>query len=284
MKATITGDLKKIKLSPARFKYKGVDLGYCVNGADIEIKDKKAEIKADAFGDIAVNRVNVGVELTAVVKLAQLTVDSIKAAWPYSQIVGTGPTKAVIFGNKVGDNDLDLAGLLNVHPLNKIDADLSDDWTFWLAVAVGEGKLTYDAKNQITLEVKINIYPDTTKPESYMFGIYGDPATGVVAATGGPATFLGTGNGTLTGIGVNNNTTKTETWTATCIKAVTNGGIFEVIGSVSGARGNARVGSVFYSNPTNPGASELQFTINDGLIDFAEGDAFTIPTVAANYA
>lgn len=95
---------------------------------------------------------------------------------------------------------------------------------------------------------------------------------GTIGAIGG----VRTGNGMLTGIEAGP-TSVTETWTLTCTAVAVNGGTFSVSGSVSGVQAAATVG-VAYS------VARIKFTINDGAIDFALNDSFTIPVTlgAAN--
>ena len=89
----------------------------------------------------------------------------------------------------------------------------------------------------------------------------------------------GTGNGTMSEVGVQDKSTLTETWTITCTEEVENGGNFSVVGSVSGNVGNASVGSEFkYPNTDD---YMIKFTITDGAVDFAVGDKFTFNTTAA---
>lgn len=90
--------------------------------------------------------------------------------------------------------------------------------------------------------------------------------------------FTGTGNGTLTKI--NNNhfilnsgttpATLTETWEITCT-STTGGGVFSVVGSVSGTKANASVGEA-YDNGL------ISFTIAAGGVPFVVGDKFTFST------
>lgn len=283
-KSPINGNVREIQVSPVRVTYNGVDLGFLVEGTEVNIETQLADIVADAHAKTVLDRVNIGMVGTVKIKIAQLTADKIKAAFPYSTIVTSGPSKALLFGNAVGERDLDRAAALILHPVNKAEADLSGDWKCWLAVPNGSAAITYDAENQIGIEATFNVYPDLSKPESHQFCVYGDPTLGITAAQVGAITFVGTGDGTVGSTSTNDSTTKTETITATCIKKVVGGGKFEVIGSISGAMGVALVGSQFYSRSANPSQSEISFKISAGLVDFEEGDAFTIPTVAASYA
>ena len=87
------------------------------------------------------------------------------------------------------------------------------------------------------------------------YGIAGTPA------------YTGTGNGTMTGVDCHP-ATLTETWTVTCTTAVQDGGVFSVVGSASGAKADATVGTP-YDN------GFIAFTINDGSTDFVVDDVFT---------
>lgn len=86
--------------------------------------------------------------------------------------------------------------------------------------------------------------------------------------------YTGTGNGTMTAVGIVG-ATVSEIWTVTCITAAVNGGTFSVVGSVSGAQANATVGVAYDSG-------EIQFTINDGAVDFIVGDNWVIEVFKSN--
>lgn len=92
-----------------------------------------------------------------------------------------------------------------------------------------------------------------------------------------------TGDGTVDTISGSDIYTLTETWTLTCIVEAVDGGVFSVVGSVSGAKGNATVGSQYFSNSADHSKSEISFLIHDGATDFALGDTFTIAVVSAAY-
>lgn len=88
--------------------------------------------------------------------------------------------------------------------------------------------------------------------------------------TAGTPGYTGNGNGTITGVDTYP-ATITETWTIACTATAANGGTFSVTGLVSGAKAAATVG-VPYDNGL------IAFTINDGTVDFALADTFTIAT------
>ncbi len=144
----------------------------------------------------------------------------------------------------------------------------------------GPGKEAHFMKLPVTIEEGqdlekgqvIGIRPTTEKYIGYENSA---AATATEAVAGGE----NTGGGSMSSVAVQDNYTLTEEWTVTCTATATNGGTFSVTGSVSGAAGNATVGSEF--KYPNSDAYRIKFTISDGEPDFAEDDVFTFSTVAA---
>lgn len=279
-----------MELTPMRVSFKGpgagsfVDLGGTLGNVKVMVEFKKAEIHADQSGktvrDRRVSALNISVET----ELAQIRDKNIwKTVFPHGQLVTDGITghQMIYFVNQIGDSDLANSGQLKLHPLSLLDSDLSGDYLFYLACADAKSEVVYGPEEQTKLKVIWNILPDaTTNPERFM--IHGDATIGIVHALAGAPSFAGTGNGTLTGVAVSDSATKTETITVTNVSAHANGGIFSVVGSVSGELGvavlpNTAGGSVIFSS------REISFTLTDGGTDFALNDAFTIATTSANY-
>ena len=88
--------------------------------------------------------------------------------------------------------------------------------------------------------------------------------------TAGTPSYAGTGNGTCTAVSAGSASVY-ETWTLTATNATT----FTVVGSVTGALGNATVGTPYVSTYIN-------FTLTAGGTAFVAGDAFTITMTATN--
>lgn len=267
-----------MELTPMRVNFNGVDLGGTLSNVVISPKVTKAPIKADQLGTTILDQRVSGHEITVVTEIAEIkNKDRLKVAMPWVNKVTSGLNKMLYADSQVGRSDLSDAGILILHPLSLADADLSGDWKFFKACAMGDPEPSYGPEGQVKYKVTWRIFPDfTTSPPRFF--IHGDPSIGLVAASAGaPAAGGGNvGNGTVTGVSVFSGVTKTETITLTCIHAAANAGIFEVSGSLSGPLGNATVGVGFSS-------AVIAFTINDGATDFAAGDTFTIATTAANY-
>lgn len=83
----------------------------------------------------------------------------------------------------------------------------------------------------------------------------------------GVAVAGNTGNGTIGTVSADDGATR-GVWRITCIEPVTNAGTFSVVDPDGVEEGRAQVG-VAYNGSIN-------FTIADGAVDFAAGDAFTV--------
>jgi hypothetical protein len=88
----------------------------------------------------------------------------------------------------------------------------------------------------------------------------------------GAISYSGTGNGTLTQVEATADAVA-ETITLTASNATT----FAVVGSVTGAMGNATVGTEFVS-------AQVRFLITAGSVAFTSGAAFTVAVSARVYA
>lgn len=268
---------QNMELTPCRVTYKGVDLGGTLDNVVVRPGFTKAEIKADQSGETIRDRRVSGLNIQVETALAEVQLKDIwKVVFPHAKLVDGGLAgKQMYFQAAVGDSDLAQSGELILHPLSKANADLSGDHKFFKAVASAESEFVLSPTDQAKLKIVWNILPDdSVSPER--FYLHGDPAIGLVNALAGAPGFVGTGDGTMTGVGVVNGVTKTETITAVCVTTAANGGVFFVSGSLSGPLGLATVG-VGFSSPV------ISFLINDGATDFILGDTFTVATTAANY-
>lgn len=280
MSSTATVDVTKLDLTPVRVKYgvsgSEVDLGATLSNVVVEIKYSKADMKADQFGITVLDRRVSGFEAKVTTEVAQILDAAIwKVVFPNSTMVTVSGHSYVDFKVAIGQGDQALSKRLILHPLSFDDSNLDGDLTFHKATASAESTTTYSPTEQQKLKIVWNILPDlgTSPPRFLRFGninLVGTNASFSAAVAGGG----NVGNGTVSGIVVNNPNTKTETITLTCVGTNTNAGNFSVSGSISGPLGIATVGVAFISNP-------IDFTINDGTTDFAQADSFTIATVAA---
>lgn len=268
---------QNLELTPVRVTFNGTDLGGTLGNAVISMKYNKAEMKMDQLGTTVVDRAVAGTEITITTELAEvLDKDIWKVVFPHATKAVSGGQEVIYWPSMVGDKDSARAHQLVLHPLSKVDADKSEDFLFYKAVASAESEITYGPEEQARLKIVWNVLPDTSTVPARFF-LHGDPGVGLVAASGNLASYSGTGTGTVTGIAVYSGQTVTEAISVTCVTPQTNGGVFNVNGSLSGPLGLATVGMAFVSDV-------VSFTITDGGTDYALNDVFTINTVAANYA
>ena len=274
--ATVT--TANMQLGPCRVHFKGVDIGGTLSNVTVRTTYEKANILADQSGTSVRDRRVAGLNIQVETEMTETANKDVwKTVFPHAMLVTSGGNKQITFQNNVGDSDLSNAGILLLHPLYNLDANKSGDHKFFKACADANSEYVMGPNDQSKLKIVWNVLlDDSTVPN--LFYTHGDPAIGIVAAAAGAPGFVGTGNGTMTGVVVASGYTKTETITATCVTAAVDGGVFHVVGSLSGPLGLATVGVGFAA----PG-SQIGFTINDGAIDFVLGDAFTVATTAANY-
>lgn len=267
----------QMDLGPVRVTYNNIDLGGTLDNATVSVKYDMGEIKADQTGTTILDHRVVGLQITVETSLAEVqNKENWKVAFPYMDLI-TGNTGGV-FKNKMGLSLYAVAQELKLHPLNRADADLSQDYLFYKAAANSDSQIVYGPNEQIKLKLVWNVYPDvgqTGQPQLFV----GDPTLGLIAASFTAAVAgANTGNGTVGSIAVFSGFTKSETITLTCVGVPgVNTANFSVSGSITGPMGIATLGLAFISD-------EIALTISDGAVDFVIGDSFTIATTSANYA
>lgn len=284
-KPAISGLPQNLFVSSAALLIDGVDVGL-ISGVKIDIKELTTEVMTDQLGKMKVNHFYVGNEISGECTFDEFTAVNMKKAFPQANLITSGGVSRITFGKQVGSDYYSLAKEFRIVPTSDDTTYLGRNFVFWKGVFVGEASAEYGPDKKLVFKSKMMFYPDVSQPSGLWLGYMGDPSAGSLVPAAAAAAVAGGGNvgdGTVSSIGVNDTFTKTETWTLTCIGTAVNGGIFSVVGSVTGARGVATVGSAYTSNIITPANSEISFTINDGATDFSLGDVFTIATTAANY-
>ena len=171
--ATVT--TSSMELTPMRVTFDGVDLGGTLSNVVISAKYAKSNIMADQSGSTVRDRRVSGIEITVTTELTEIQNKDIwKVVFPHATLISSG-TAAIVFKENMGDSDLANANLLTLHPLSKIDADLTTDYNFYKAVASAESTITYGPNEQARLKIVWNILPDESVQPNQFFK-YGDPA------------------------------------------------------------------------------------------------------------
>jgi hypothetical protein len=269
-----------MELSPCKVSFGGTELGGTVSNVKVAINFEKAEMKVDQLGNTVVDRRVSGLNIKIETVLSEISdKDKWKVAFPNAKKVGTGPY-SVYFESRVGESDIALALPLVLHPLSKADADKSSDMTFFKATAESVSEVVYSPTEQQGLKVVWNVYLDMgTTPAR--FAMYGDTAIGLIHASAGAPTFVGTGTGLMTAVSVFDGYTLTEAIHCKCVGVpAADKSNWLVSGSVSGVIGYFEIG---VSGSATFASSKVAFTVADGATDFVLNDEFTVNTVAANF-
>lgn len=281
--STATVNPSNIPLSPMRVTFNGVDLGGTTDSVAVNIKYDLADIMVDQYGKTSLNKKVAGQEIHVKFVLAEVKYKPNWAvAFPHAHLVTSGGNTMEYFNVATGDDLLSKAQKLILHPLEAVDADLSEDYTFFKAAALSASEVKYGPDKQTGLSVDMIIFPDTAaSPARFM--TYGDPSIGLVAASASGATAAGgnTGNGTISSIVAYSGVTVDETITVACV-GQTSGNDFSVVGSVSGTIGVFHIAAANLST-ANFVASKISFTMTQGSTQFVYGDSFSIDTLASNY-
>lgn len=285
-KPALSGSPQSILVTSAVVKHKGVNVGL-VSGVKITVKHLTTAVQTDQTGKSTVNDFHVGDEMSVEMMFDEYTALKMKQAYPKAALISSGGADRITWGRAIGEDFYSEAGVLEILPTSDDENYAGRRFTFYKAAAIGDSSFEYGPDKKIQIKTVFKVYPDFTQVDGEYFGYFGDIAAGSIVHASAAAAVPGVGNvgnGTVGSILVADAYTKTETWTLTCIAAQANAGLFSVVGSVTGARGVATVGSSYVSNVVVPAQSEIGFLIADGATDFAVGDTFTIATTAKAYA
>lgn len=284
-KPAISGNPQSILVTAASVQVAGVDVGL-VSQVKVTVKDLTTDVKTDQAGKAVVNTFDVGTEVHVEMIFDEYTAKKMKKAYAQATFITSGSADRISWGKAIGSDYFSIAQTLTILPTSDDVNYFGRRFTFFKAAPHGDSVFEYGPDKKISIKAMFKVFPDYSQPDGNFYGYFGDLAAGtLVPAAAGSPTYGGgnVGNGVLGTVGVNNTFTKTETWTLTCIHVIANSGLFSVVGSVTGARGVATVGSSFASNSSAPSNSEVTFTIGDGAIDWALGDTITFPTTVANF-
>lgn len=279
---------QNIFLSSAQMKFGGVDIGL-VSGVKQVIKDLTTAINTDQLGKSKVDDRYVGQTITIEVMLDEFTVEKMKVAYPQATYITDGSTSRISWGKQIGASYLSTAQTLEIIPTTDDTNYLGRYFKWWKVAPVGDSSIDYGPDKKIQIKTVFQVYPDVAGQSNPLlwFGYMGNFAAGTLTGAHVASTTPGggnVGNGTVGTYITNNSFTKTETWSLTCIKAGGAGvALFSVVGSLTGARGNATSDAAYVTNVVVPANSELGFTIVAGGTNWAVGDTVAIAVVAANY-
>ncbi len=181
--------------------------------------------------------------------------------------------------------DIELKDLNNDGNLDIIGATKDNGIKIWF----GDGMLNWE---EVEFESQLTTYYSVTVKDlnnDGMLDIIASPSTKGIdiwyQTSNGNWTQIGLaseptpgrsniGNGSMSEVNVVSDLIKNESWLVQCIEERPDGGVFRVVGSVSGEQQKKAYVNQLYTSD-NGG---IQFTISDGPTDFVVGDYFTFVT------
>ncbi len=166
---------ENIKMGTCKITLDGVDLGLTIGGVEAEVTTTTHETKVDQFGDTPATERIMGRSIVVRVPLAETTLENMAAIMPGSLMItdGTDPDKKKVeVRSGVGIDLLSTAKELILHPIEKPDADTSEDLVIPLANTAGGLQFAYKYDAERIYQCEFKGYPDSSK--NGLLFIYGD--------------------------------------------------------------------------------------------------------------
>ena len=146
-------NIANLRMGPCSLTFNTVDVGLTLGGVKVNYERKLTDLKADKYGENAIDAALTSTELTVEVKVAEPVVQQIKNAIPEGAF-NSGPLGEQLgFGAGEGTSMRASAAQLTLHPLSKAATDYSEDLTVYLAYPSSPVPLNYEVANQRVFEV-----------------------------------------------------------------------------------------------------------------------------------
>ncbi|MFA9202258.1 MAG: hypothetical protein ACEQSC_01795, partial [Candidatus Nanopelagicaceae bacterium] len=216
-KPAISGLPQSIFVSSAALIVDGADVGL-ISGLKISIKELTTPVNTDQLGKMVVNHFHVGDEATGECTFDEFTALKMSLAFPQAELLENGGAARLSFGKQVGSDYLSLAKTFKIIPTSDDESYAGRNFFFYKGVFMGEASVEYGPDKKLVFKAKMHFYPDVTQPSGKWLGYMGDDAVGSLVPASAAAAVAGgsnVGNGTVSGLGANDNFTKTEVWTLT---------------------------------------------------------------------
>ena len=158
-------DTANVKIGVCKVTYDGTDLGYTKGGVEVAIATETHEVMVDQFGNTPINEYIMGRSVRVTVPLAETTLENLVEIMPGSTLVtdGSDPTmKRVDVTTGIGNNLLNVAKVLVLHPVGLPDNDVSEDFNIPLAATAGALTFAYKLDDERIYNVEFVGYPNST--------------------------------------------------------------------------------------------------------------------------
>lgn len=159
----MASDTKNVKIGVCKIFLDGVDLGFTKGGVEVSVQTETHKVQIDQFGKTPINEYIMGRSVNIKVPLAETTLENLAATMPGATLVRGAnniPTRVDVPVG-VGQNLLDFAKPLTLHPIGKADGDTSEDFVVPLAATAGALSFAYKLEDERVFNVEFNGYPDS---------------------------------------------------------------------------------------------------------------------------
>lgn len=161
-----------LKIGVCDIYYNGIDMGATKGGVTLEYGQSYTPMTVDQFGETPVDFSLLGEELSAILRLAELQLETMKMAMPMATEQTNG---TLTLGKNAGERLDARASVLRLHP-QVMGADKSEDIVIYRAVSMEPISLEYKIDEQQIFETKMTGLVDLSKGNGLWLGHRGDYA------------------------------------------------------------------------------------------------------------
>lgn len=161
---------ENLEMGPCLVTFKAIDLGLTKGGVEVDFATEVTPVTADQFGDTVIDEYIKGRSVKVKVPLAENDITKFAAAFPGVTLVTSGANKKLVIKAAVGTSLRSLAGVLLLHPKDRLASDKSRDITIPIAMAKGDMSFAYKHDEQRVFMLEFNGYVDLTTDELFTMG------------------------------------------------------------------------------------------------------------------
>lgn len=152
------------------------DLGHTKGGVTFIVEREFADLMADKYGSMSVDKALTGQKLKVKAMLAEATTENLSVAVAEGEFAENGTDSKLGIGRDSGFLLSSVAGQLRLHPRKNAPSDRNEDIYLWKAVSVEAIELPYKIDEQRVLEITFEALVDESHEDGERLGRVGDAA------------------------------------------------------------------------------------------------------------
>jgi hypothetical protein len=168
--------VEKVDFGPCATRFKEQYLGRTEGDTQFNYSIETFVLETEEDGKV--DEIVIDDALIVTIPLLYTDVDTLATIIPWAKLVaGLNEEKKLVVGKAVGKRLSDFAGILNLHPINKGETDLSRDLTVHKCYPKpGPINFAYSRQGKRIANVQFIAMPDPTKPADENYFTLGDPS------------------------------------------------------------------------------------------------------------